>query len=280
MCIAITQYDTTRAEYMDKTVRRPSIKVENGKSSRRPDSVSVESALSIAINKSGQTYELGLTMRTPGDDHDLVLGFLHSEGVIQSLECILSIESDDDRITVELDDSAKFNPHELTRRTTMTSSCGICGKESISNLLHMHGPELSSDFSITHLEVGKAVTGLRSMQSTFDLTGGSHACGRANIEGTIIDVKEDIGRHNAMDKLIGAAINKGELPIDKEVVVVSGRASFELVQKALKAGFPIMISVGAPSSLAVDIANEHGMTLVSFANEDRMTVFSASNRIC
>ncbi|MCH2646723.1 MAG: formate dehydrogenase accessory sulfurtransferase FdhD [Candidatus Thalassarchaeum sp.] len=264
---------------MDKTVRRPSIKVENGKSSRRPDSVSVESALSIAINKSGETHELGLTMRTPGDDHDLVVGFLHSEGVIESLGCISSIESADDRVIVRLEESTKFNPDELTRRTTMTSSCGICGKDSISNLLHIHGPELTNDFSITHIDVGKAVLGLRTMQSTFDLTGGSHACGRANIEGTIIDAKEDIGRHNAMDKLIGAAIKNEEVPIHKEMVVVSGRASFELVQKALKAGFPIMISVGAPSSLAVDLANEHGMTLISFANEDRMTIFSASNRV-
>ncbi len=277
--MAITQYDTTLAEYMDKTVRRPSIKVENGKSSRRPDSVSVESALSIAINKSGETHELGLTMRTPGDDHDLVVGFLHSEGVIESLGCISSIESADDRVIVRLEESTKFNPDELTRRTTMTSSCGICGKDSISNLLHIHGPELTNDFSITHIDVGKAVLGLRTMQSTFDLTGGSHACGRANIEGTIIDAKEDIGRHNAMDKLIGAAIKNEEVPIHKEMVVVSGRASFELVQKALKAGFPIMISVGAPSSLAVDLANEHGMTLISFANEDRMTIFSASNRV-
>mgnify|MGYP001357336586 FL=1 len=277
--MAITQYDTTLAEYMDKTVRRPSIKVENGKSSRRPDSVSVESALSIAINKSGETHELGLTMRTPGDDHDLVVGFLHSEGVIESLGCISSIESADDRVIVRLEESTKFNPDELTRRTTMTSSCGICGKDSISNLLHIHGPELTNDFSITHIDVGKAVLGLRTMQSTFDLTGGSHACGRANIEGTIIDAKEDIGRHNAMDKLIGAAIKNEEVPIRQEMVVVSGRASFELVQKALKAGFPIMISVGAPSSLAVDLANEHGMTLISFANEDRMTIFSASNRV-
>ena len=277
--MAITQYDTTLAEYMDKTVRRPSIKVENGKSSRRPDSVSVESALSIAINKSGETHELGLTMRTPGDDHDLVVGFLHSEGVIESLGCISSIESADDRVIVRLEESTKFNPDELTRRTTMTSSCGICGKDSISNLLHIHGPELTNDLSITHIDVGKAVLGLRTMQSTFDLTGGSHACGRANIEGTIIDAKEDIGRHNAMDKLIGAAIKNEEVPIHKEMVVVSGRASFELVQKALKAGFPIMISVGAPSSLAVDLANEHGMTLISFANEDRMTIFSASNRV-
>jgi len=278
--MAITQYDASPADCMDKTVRRPSIKVENGESIRRPDSVSVESALSISIDKSGQTHELGLTMRTPGEDKELVIGFLHSEGVIESLDCFSSIVTGDDRIIVKLKDTTIFNPDELTRRTTITSSCGICGKDSISNLLHIHGPELHIGFTISHEAVGKAVSGLRSMQSTFDLTGGTHACGRAGIDGSIIDVREDIGRHNAMDKLIGAAILKQEIPIGHEIVVVSGRASFELVQKALKAGFPIMISVGAPSSLAVDLANEHGMTLVSFANEDRMTVFSGSNRIC
>jgi len=277
---AITQYDTTPAHSVDKTVRRPSIKFENGESIRRPDSVSVESALSIAIGKSNQIHELGLTMRTPGEDEQLVIGFLHSEGVIKSTDCFSSIEIHDERVVVKLKDKTNFDPDELSRRTTMTSSCGICGKESISNLLHIHGPELSQGFRIAHEAVRKAVTGLRSMQSTFDLTGGTHACGRASIEGTIIDVREDIGRHNAMDKLIGTAIINHQIPIGQEIVVVSGRASFELVQKALKAGFPIMVSVGAPSSLAVDLANEHGMTLISFANEDRMTVFSGSNRVC
>ena len=134
---------------------------------------------------------------------------------------------------MRLFDSTKFDPDELTRRTTMTSSCGICGKDSISNLLHIHGPELCNDFSITHEAVSKAVSGLRSMQSTFDITGGTHACGRASIDGVITDVREDIGRHNAMDKLIGSAMLKRETPIGRELVVVSGRASFELVQKAL-----------------------------------------------
>ena len=278
--MAITQYDTTLADYVDKTVRRPSIKVENGETHRRPDSVSVEAALSIAIEKSGQTYELGITMRTPSEDKELVIGFLHSEGVIDSVDCFSSVETDGDRVVVRLFDSTKFDPDELTRRTTMTSSCGICGKDSISNLLHIHGPELCNDYSITHEAVSKAVSGLRSMQSTFDITGGTHACGRASIDGVITDVREDIGRHNAMDKLIGSAMLKRETPIGRELVVVSGRASFELVQKALKVGFPVMVSVGAPSSLAVDLANEHGLTLVSFANEDRMTVFSGSNRVC
>ena len=161
----------------------------------------------------------------------------------------------------------------------MTSSCGICGKDSISNLLHIHGPKLSESFIASHQNISDSVSGLRKKQETFDLTGGTHACGRAGPDGKITDVREDIGRHNAMDKLIGAALLGEEIPINEEMVVVSGRASFELVQKALKAGSPAMVSVGAPSSLAVDMANEHGMTLVSFANQDRMTVFSGSNRI-
>jgi len=184
--MAITQYDTTPADCVDKTVRRPSIKVKKGKSVRRPDSVSVESALSIAIDKTGQTHELGLTMRTPGEDEELVIGFLHSEGVIESIGCFSSILTSDERVVVKLEDTATFNPVEITRRTTMTSSCGICGKDSISNLLHMHGPKLSNGFTITHDAVGKAVLGLRSMQTTFDLTGGTHACGRARIDGSIL----------------------------------------------------------------------------------------------
>lgn len=277
--MAITQYDTALAQNVDRTVRRPSLRIESGETSRRPDSVSVESALSIAVEKSGTTYELGLTMRTPGEDEELVIGFLHSEGVIESTACFSAVQMGEDRVVVHLTESADFDPEALTRRTTMTSSCGICGKDSISNLLHIHGPELSESFIASHQNISDSVSGLRTKQETFDLTGGTHACGRAGPDGKITDVREDIGRHNAMDKLIGAALLGEEIPIDEEMVVVSGRASFELVQKALKAGFPAMVSVGAPSSLAVDMANEHGMTLVSFANQDRMTVFSGSNRI-
>jgi len=248
---------------------------------RSVDQIATESPLSIVVesDKHGR-HELGITMRTVGHDKLLSLGFIYSEGIISSAEEIEDIAVGDDIVEITLNDSSLFDPSKHCRTTTVTSSCGICGKESISNLLHIHGPELSQGFTIAHEAVRKAVTGLRSMQSTFDLTGGTHACGRASIEGTIIDVREDIGRHNAMDKLIGTAIINNQIPIGQEIVVVSGRASFELVQKALKAGFPIMVSVGAPSSLAVDLANEHGMTLISFANEDRMTVFSGSNRVC
>ena len=172
-----------------------------------------------------------------------------------------------------------FNPNQHVRRSTITSSCGICGKDSISNLLHIHGPPLSESFKINQQIVSNAVAALRAHQGTFDLTGGSHACARVLPGVGVIDVFEDIGRHNAMDKLVGNAIKLGHIPIKDELVVVSGRASFELVQKSLRAGFPIFISVGAPSSLAVDLANEHGMTLICFAAENRMTVFSGSGRI-
>ena len=157
---------------MDRTVRRPSIRVEKGEAFRRPDSVSVESALSITIQKLSETHELGLTMRTPGEDEELVIGFLHSEGVIESRDCYSSVNITEDRIVVQLNDSARFDPAELTRRTTITSSCGICGKDSISNLLHIHGPALSDSFSVSHQSVGSSVIGLRSKQATFDLQEG------------------------------------------------------------------------------------------------------------
>ena len=174
---------------------------------------------------------------------------------------------------------AHFEPNEHIRRTTITSSCGICGKDSISNLLHIHGPPLSESIRVNQQDVSKAVTALREHQASFDLTGGSHACARVLPGGGVIDAHEDIGRHNAMDKLVGNAVKLGHTPITDEMVVVSGRASFELVQKSLRAGFPVFISVGAPSSLAVDLANEHRMTLICFAAETRMTVFSGSGRV-
>ena len=143
----------------------------------------------------------------------------------------------------------------------------------------MHGPPLSDKIEVGQAEVALALSGLRTNQRIFELTGGTHACARVGPSGEVIDVAEDIGRHNAMDKLVGAAMGGEIFPIGDEMVVVSGRASFELVQKALRAGFPIFISVGAPSTLAVDLANEHGMTLIGFAREDRMTVFSGNRRL-
>jgi len=265
---------------MEGTEEKPVVRFVSGQSVREPDNVSVEAALSMSVSLSGtDEHPLGITMRTPGKDEELILGFLHSEGIIDSIDDVAEIDSTDDTITAYLTDDTNFEPNEHIRMSTITSSCGICGKDSISNLLHIHGPPLSETIRVNQEDVSKAVVALREHQATFDLTGGSHACARVLPGGVVIDVHEDIGRHNAMDKLVGNAVKLGHTPITDEMVVVSGRASFELVQKSLRAGFPVFISVGAPSSLAVDLANEHGMTLICFVAETRMTVFSGSGRI-
>lgn len=252
----------------------------SGRATREPDTVTVEAVLSISVRPSGgEVQSLGLTMRTPGNDEELVLGFLHSEGIIDSMEDVSHLEVGDDAIVVSLSESCEFEPSDHVRRSTMTSSCGICGRDSISSLLHIHGPPLSSSIRVGHEDVARAVALLRENQEAFELTGGSHACARALPRGEVVAAFEDVGRHNAMDKLIGNALGQRDSPIGDEMVVVSGRASFELVQKALRLGFPIFVSVGAPSSLAVDLANEHGMTLICFAAEDRMTVFSGTGRV-
>ncbi len=265
---------------MEGTEEKPVVRLVSGRSTREPDIVSVEAALSMAVSILGMDEQsLGLTMRTPGQDELLILGYLHSEGIIDSIDHVTEVNATEDTITAHLTGDANFEPNEHVRRSTITSSCGICGKDSISNLLHVHGHPLSESFKVNQQDVSNAVTNLGKHQDAFKLTGGTHACARVLRGGIVIDAHEDIGRHNAMDKLIGNAVKFGQIPITEEMVVVSGRASFELVQKALRAGFPVFISVGAPSSLAVDMANEHGMTLISFAAETRMTVFSGSGRV-
>ena len=278
--LAITQYVELITWDMDGTEQRPVSRIVRGKSTREPDSVSVEAALSISIlTPDSESHSLGITMRTPGHDVNLALGLLLSEGIIDKVSDVEGVVALSDSIEIQLSKGTSFNSSEHIRRTTTTSSCGVCGRESISNLLHMHGPPLSDKIEVGQTEVALAISGLRSNQRIFELTGGTHACARVGPSGEVIDIAEDIRQHNAMDKLVGAAMGGEIFPIGDEMVVASGRASFELVQKALRAGFPIFIAVGAPSTLAVDLANEHGMTLIGFAREDRMTVFSGNRRL-
>ena len=265
---------------MEGIESRPIVRVENKSIIRENDTVSVESPLSIKIlDKNGLESSLGLLMRTPGEDSDLVRGLLYSEGIISSESDILEIQHHSEYNLVILSDEVSFNPEEHNRKLTMTSSCGICGKESISNLIHMHGPELSKNIFVNIEAISNAISSLQNGQNFFSSTGGTHACARIDNSGSLISIAEDIGRHNAMDKLIGNALKNNYLPVKNEIVVVSGRASFELVQKSLRAGFPIMVALGAPSSLAIDLALEHGMTLVGFAKKNKITIFSGSKRI-
>lgn len=265
---------------MDGVEPRPIVSITNGHSTRDIDSLSVESALSISIRSNNhEDFSLGLIMRTPGSDSHLIRGFLYSEGIIKSESDISNIVEKKDSLIVVLSDNVDFNPEEHMRRMTMTSSCGVCGKESISNLIHIHGPDLSEEIFVNNDIISKSISSLRDNQMLFPITGGTHACARIDNQGGLISLAEDIGRHNAMDKLIGECLQGNSLPINNEMVIVSGRASFELVQKSLRAGFPILIALGAPSTLSVDIAKEHGMTLIGFAKKNKITVFSGSRRI-
>lgn len=242
------------------------------------DTLAVENALSIKLVHCGENHSLGLTMRTPGDDIDLIFGMLYSEGIIESNLDVHSLSIDSDEAKVILEDSCKFDASEHRRRTTKSSACGVCGKESISNLLHTHGPKLRDNFSLDITSISQAAESLISSQRIFELTGGTHAAAFFSEDCELISLREDIGRHNALDKLIGSYIRQ---PIysTPPLLFVSGRASFELVQKCIRFGIPIMASVGAASTLAVDMAIEHNLTLLSFVRDGRMVVHSTPHRI-
>ncbi len=247
--------------------------------SRGIDEVTSESPLSIIVeSRYHGKHELGITMRTVGHDKLLCIGYLYSEGIISTIEEIEDLVVSENLVEVALSDEALFDPAVHCRKSTVTSSCGICGRSGISELLTENIDELDEEMQIGLDTVTKCLDSVLKLQEVFSKTGGSHACASFSSDGTIIRLFEDVGRHNAFDKLVGSYLERGA-PERGLAVFVSGRASFELVQKCIRAGFPIMIAVGAPSTLAVDLANEHGLTLGCFAKRESITIFSGVRRI-
>jgi FdhD protein len=275
-----------------RTARRriTRIRVGDPRVAEQADLLAGEEPLGIRIG--GQA--VSLTMRTPGDDVDLTAGFLVSEGVVSSAADIASIRICDgtacghahqsaDEIgniaDVTLAPGVRFEP-DLRRSFLTSSACGVCGKTSIAELRVSGRFDLRSD----QVRVGAEVLAglpdaLRSAQRVFDRTGGLHAAGLFTADGDLLAVREDVGRHNAVDKLIGWALQEGRLPLSGCVLLVSGRASFELVQKAVLAGVPVLAAVSAPSSLAAELAQEAGLTLVGFLRGSAMNVYSSPERI-
>jgi len=244
------------------------------------DTICVEEALSISVSNGSEiNFSLGVTMRTPGDDIHLVTGLLFSEGIINSYEQIIDFNFKNSDVTVIVSDLDEKTISDYTRKNTSTASCGVCGKESISNLLHIHGPEISKDFSIESSIVSLSTDKLRNQQKLFQDTGGTHACGLFDKNGNLLFIGEDIGRHNAMDKLVGNVLSNSVDIFLQTFIIFSGRLSFELVHKARRAGISTLVSIGAPSSLAIDIAVEHGLTIVGFAKNKNMTVYTGRARI-
>ena len=257
------------------------------------DLISIEEPLEISLkfkeNDKWITQNLSITMRTPGDDKDLVRGFLFNEQIIENIKDIESIESYGEKvgqyniqnkILVTLNNSKNVNISKIKRDFLTNSSCGVCGKSSLDTLeIIKKDKPLSDEPKITKEVIINSPKILRSNQSEFSKTGGIHASGLFNDKGELIILKEDVGRHNALDKLIGSAIIDHQIKPKNQFITCSGRLNFELVQKVLMTNIGIMIGVGAPTSLAIDLANKFDMTLIGFVKRDSFNVYTNSKKV-
>lgn len=235
-----------------------------------------------------QQFSLSVTMRTPGSDEELCLGFLYTEGIINSMEEVLSVkycedlgrtEGMENLMRVELKPFVEISNDQFKRNFYTTSSCGVCGKASIDSIKVSCSPLSSASLKIEKKVLFGLPDKLRAAQQVFKHTGGLHAAGLFSRDGQLIAHREDVGRHNALDKLVGARLMSGMTVFPKSILVLSGRISFELVQKALRAGIQMIAAVGAPSSLAVNLAEEFGMTLVGFLKGDRFNIYTGKERV-
>jgi FdhD protein len=266
---------------MTKELEASVVRVRGGVATSVRDWLAVERPLEIRARAAGLVRVISTTMRTPGQDRALAAGFLFGERVVTDGRQILSLETvDEDTVVVELAPEAEA-ALETARRPFVTSgACGVCGRTDLSALLAVPADVRRSTILRLSVDVIHALpAALRAAQATFARTGGLHAAGLFRPDGTPLDVHEDVGRHNAVDKLIGTRVLEGGLPEPDSVLVVSGRASFELVQKAAVAGAPILIGVGAPSSLAIELAEDRGLTLCGFARRGRVNVYTHPRRI-
>jgi FdhD protein len=272
------------------TARVPSVRVEltpeGVKSVRRPDSLTVEEPMEIRV----QGRALSVTMRTPGDDFDLALGFLVTEGLIGGAPDVATLMhcqdvGEDGRPTYNVVDvvlapGVPIPDISAERNFYTTSSCGVCGKSSIDAVRTVSPYDVKTALPQLDPQVlGRLPEALRETQKVFDRTGGLHAAALFTPTGELLAAREDVGRHNAVDKLVGAQLLEGRLPLSESILMVSGRASFEIIQKAATAGIPIVCAVSAPSSLAVDAARRFGLTLVGFLRGERFNIYTRAERI-
>ena len=282
-----------RASAALKSVKRVRIRRFGADESACDDAVAMEEPLEIRLSWTqpdgrGEQQSISITMRTPGNDEELAAGFLFTEGIIASRTEIQAIGPCGppaangliNVVRVDLAPGVKVDLARLERHFYTSSSCGVCGKASLDAVAVQGRFDLRENSLQTSAEnLGALPARLRASQSVFERTGGLHASGLFDAAGQVHASREDVGRHNALDKLIGQALLAGELPLSGYGVVLSGRASFELMQKAMMAGIPMVAAVGAPSSLAVEFAEEFGMTLAGFVTAGRFNVYSRPGRI-
>ncbi len=253
----------------------PIRKLAAGATTEEQDLVAVEEPLQIRIG----SRDVAITMRTPGQDAELAAGFLFTEGIVKPGE-IKSIACTRNTAIVTLASGSEIDSSRMERNFYVSSSCGVCGKASIEAIESAGCTTLARDVPPVSPTVLRSLPlKLRDAQRVFDRTGGLHACGLFTASGDLLLVQEDVGRHNAVDKLIGRAYLDNRLPLSDKLLMLSGRTSFELVQKAVMGGIPVVAAVGAPSSLAVKTALRFGMTLIGFLRNDRYNVYSSPSRL-
>ncbi|MGB3632603.1 MAG: formate dehydrogenase accessory sulfurtransferase FdhD [Rubrobacteraceae bacterium] len=266
------------------------VKIFEGDSTRRrPDTLATEEPMEIRLVTGDNTQTVAVTMRTPGADFELAAGFLYGEGIVASRDDIRRIsycvdpevdaEQQYNIVNVELRPGLKYDVRSLERHFYTTSACGVCGKASLEQLELRGCPVIPPGPEVTSQKIYSLPEKLREAQGLFDSTGGLHAAALFDTEGKLLALREDVGRHNATDKLVGWALLEGRLPLNENIVMVSGRSSFEILQKCLTAGVPIICAISAPSSLAVDVARDFGMTLVGFLRGERFNVYAGAERI-
>ncbi len=271
------------------TVRSDVREWRDGAWSVREDVLTAEEPLEIRVAHAGAKVPVAVTMRTPGDDVALAAGFLLSEGIIEDAEDLVGVEARpgvapdgalvSNVVVATLRPGLDFDAGRLSRNVYTTASCGVCGKATLDALDVACRPIAPGRPEVLASTLQRLPAVLRAEQGVFAATGGVHATLLATAEGEVLEVAEDVGRHNATDKVLGRALLASRLPLSDHVIVVSGRASFEIVQKAARAGVPVVAAVGAPSSLAVDAARRFGLTLVGFLSEGRFNAYTGVGRI-
>jgi FdhD protein len=254
-----------------------------GKLERKPDYLAAEEPLEIRVGR----HPLSVTMRTPGDDIELAAGFLFTEGCVQNAAQISSLEHVEGAgeneagnvVSATLGAGVDFDSEKMRRNFFAASSCGICGKASIDSVRARTLQPPNPDFRFRPDTLLALPDALRASQAVFGRTGGLHAAALFSVAGELLVLREDIGRHNAVDKVIGWALRENRIPLANEILLVSGRGGFEIIQKAVVAGLPVVASVSAPSSLAVKLARELGLTLIGFLRDRRFVMYSGEQRL-
>lgn len=263
--------------------------VEGGRRRDRDDQLAAEEPLEIRLQAGGETQTVAVTMRTPGNDFELAAGFLHNEGIVGEPAqvsgisyCVDADVEADQRyniVNVGLRRASLPELATLERHFYTTSACGVCGKASLDAIEMRDCPALPAGPRVSPSVLTELPGKLRAAQGLFDATGGLHAAGLFDAGGELVCLREDVGRHNAVDKLIGWAFMRRKLPLHDCLLLVSGRASFEILQKSTVAGLPVVCAVSAPSHLAVDVARRFGVTLIGFLRGERLNVYAGGERI-